>query len=77
MKNKINNQRRNFLKTTGITAAAAVSYPSFLRAANSGAINKASANFHADVEIELSMTLQRFKFLKALKLEFGKYRVKY
>jgi FtsP/CotA-like multicopper oxidase with cupredoxin domain len=76
MNNKINNQRRNFLKTTGITAAAAVSYPSLLRAANSGAINKASANFHADVEIELSMDVTKIQIFKGSKTRVWKVQGK-
>ncbi|MCF6203011.1 MAG: multicopper oxidase domain-containing protein [Methylococcaceae bacterium] len=76
MNNKINNQRRNFLKTTGITAAVAVSYPSFLRAANSGAINKASANFQADVEIELSMDVTKVQIFKGSKTRIWKVQGK-
>ena len=53
MNSKINSQRRNFLKYTGVSAAAAATYPAFVHAASSGAANKPSANFNADVEIEL------------------------
>ncbi len=53
MNSKINSQRRDFLKYTGVSAAAVATYPAFVHAASSGAVNKPSANFHADVEIEL------------------------
>ena len=53
MSGKINNQRRRFLQYTGVAAAAAATYPSLIQAASMRASNKASANFHADVEIEL------------------------
>jgi len=50
----INNQRRKFLQNTGAAAVAAATYPSLIQAAGMGGASKASANFHADVEIELT-----------------------
>ena len=53
MNSKINTKRRKFLQYTGITAAAAATYPTFIHAADPGLFNKPSADFHPDVEIEL------------------------
>jgi FtsP/CotA-like multicopper oxidase with cupredoxin domain len=53
MKSEINKNRRHFLQYAGMTAVAAASYPSIINAANFGAVNKPSVNFHPDVEIEL------------------------
>jgi len=50
----INNQRRKFLQNTAVAAVAAATYPSLMQAAGMGTSSKASANFHADVEIELT-----------------------
>ncbi len=77
MNNKFNNQRRNFLKNTGVTAmAASAIYPSLLRADNSGAINKASANFHSDVEIELTMDVIKVPIFKESKTRVWKVQGK-
>lgn len=54
MANTINNQRRRFLQYAGVTAAASATYPSFIQAKGMGGAAKASASFHADVEIELT-----------------------
>ncbi len=50
----INQQRRKFLQYSSIAATAA-SFPNLTNAALPGAVNKPSANFHPDVEIELKM----------------------
>jgi len=54
MDNTINTQRRKFLQYSGISAAAVATYPSLLQAKSMGTSSKPSANFHADVEIELT-----------------------
>jgi len=63
MSNLINNQRRKFLQYSGITAAAAT-YPSLLQAKSMGTFNKPSANFHADVEIELTQKAVKLPIFK-------------
>ncbi len=63
MTRKINNQRRKFLQYTGVTAAA-VAYPSLIQAANMGSSSKPSANFHADVEIELTQEAVKIPIFK-------------
>jgi suppressor of ftsI len=51
----MNSQRRQFLKYTGVTAALMAAYPAFLRANPMRQVgSKASADFNADVEIELT-----------------------
>ena len=63
MNNTINKQRRNLLKYAGITAAAASIHPNLLFAMGSGKGNRATANFHPDVEIELSMKAQHVSIM--------------
>lgn len=53
MNSKIDTHRRKFLQYSSITAAAAVAYPTLMHAASPGAVNKPSADFYPDVEIEL------------------------
>lgn len=54
MKDNIDIQRRKLLQYAGITAVTVAAYPELLLARSSGKGNKASANFHPDVEIELT-----------------------
>ncbi|NOT85505.1 MAG: multicopper oxidase domain-containing protein, partial [Methylococcaceae bacterium] len=54
MEAQMNIQRRQFLKYTGIAAAIAAAYPALLRADMSRIASKASADFQADVELELT-----------------------
>ena len=72
---KINNQRRQFLKYAGIATAAAT-YPSLSQAAMSGAVNTASADFHPDVEIELSMDVKKIQIFKGSKTRVWKVQGK-
>jgi FtsP/CotA-like multicopper oxidase with cupredoxin domain len=72
---KINNQRRQFLKYAGIATAAAT-YPTISQAAMSGAVNTASANFHPDVEIELSMDVKKIQIFKGSKTRVWKVQGK-
>ncbi len=53
MKSKINIPRRNFLQSTGLSAAVAAGFPSLSRAARPVSVNIASTDFNPDVEIEL------------------------
>ncbi len=71
MKFKINNQRRKFLQYSGISAAAAT-YPTLLNAASPGAVNKATANFNPDVEIELTMDVVKIPILSGPKTKVWK-----
>ena len=75
MKTVVNNQRRKFLQQTALATVAA-SYPSFLKAANLKAINTASADFHPDVEIELSLNVAKIAILKGDKTNVWKVRGK-
>ena len=52
MKNTLNITRRHFLQSAGLTATAAT-FPQITQAASGNAVNKPSANFHPDIEIEL------------------------
>ncbi|MFW5443943.1 MAG: multicopper oxidase family protein [Methylococcaceae bacterium] len=72
MNNKINPQRRTFIKYAGISAAVAATYPTFIRAASSRVINKASANFHPDVEIELKQEVIDIPIFKGPKTRVWK-----
>lgn len=53
MKQTIDMQRRKLLKYTGISVAAAASYPTFLSAKSAGMKNQPTPGFNPDVEIEL------------------------
>jgi len=64
MSRKINDQRRKFLQQTSMAAAAAATYPSLLSAKNMGSSSKPSANFHADVEIELTQEAVKIPIFK-------------
>jgi len=64
MSRKINDQRRKFLQQTSMAAAAAATYPSLLSAKNMGSSSKPSANFHADVEIELTQEAIKIPIFK-------------
>jgi len=68
---KVNIHRRKFLQYAGITTAA-IAHPAISQAAMSGAINKASANFHPDVEIELSMGVEKISIFKGSKTRVWK-----
>ena len=72
MNNNLNNQRRKFLKYSGVAAAIASVSPSFLHAASSGHMNKATADFHPDVEIELKMDVANIALLKGAKTRVWK-----
>ncbi|MEQ1636790.1 MAG: multicopper oxidase domain-containing protein [Methylococcales bacterium] len=50
----MNNQRRQFLKHTALTAALLATYPALLQANMPHKASKASADFQADVELELT-----------------------
>lgn len=54
MTHNTNPQRRKFLQYSGIAALAASTHSSLIQAASMSTSNKPSANFHADVEIELT-----------------------
>jgi len=64
MSRKINDQRRKFLQQTSMAAAAAATYPSLLSAKTMGSSSKPSANFHADVEIELTQEAIKIPIFK-------------
>ena len=72
MNNTINKQRRNLLKYAGITAAAASIHPNLLFAMDLTKGNRASANFHPDVEIELSMQVHHVSILPGKKTRVWK-----
>jgi len=54
MTSLINLQRRNLLKYAAIGIARAVTYPVWSQAIEFKQVNKPSADFHPDVEIELT-----------------------
>lgn len=64
MTNKIDNQRRKFIQYSGVAATMAATYPSLLPAKNMGSSSKPSANFHADVEIELTQEAVKIPIFK-------------
>jgi len=64
MTNKIDNQRRKFIQYSGVAATMAATYPSLLSAKNMGSSSKPSANFHADVEIELTQEAVKIPIFK-------------
>lgn len=72
MKNKTNNQRRKFLKYSSLSTAIAATYPSIIHAAKSSAANTASATFHPDVEIELTMGVTKIPLFKGPKTRVWK-----
>jgi FtsP/CotA-like multicopper oxidase with cupredoxin domain len=71
MNNKINIERRKFMQYAGITATA-VSYPLITQAASSGVVNKPSADFHPDIEIELKQNVVKIPILKGPKTKVWK-----
>lgn len=54
MKVTINNKRREFLKYTALATAGAATYPVWAQTKQMSRLTKPSANFHPDIEIELT-----------------------
>lgn len=71
MNNKINAHRRKFLQYTSVLATAAAT-PSWVYAANSSAINTPTANFHPDVEIELTLNVVSIPIFQGTKTRVWK-----
>ncbi len=72
MNDTINKQRRNLLKYAGITAAAASIHPNLLFAKDSAKGNRATANFHPDVEIELIQQVHHVSIMPGQKTRVWK-----
>ena len=69
----INKQRRTLLKYAGITAATAGIYPNLLFAMDTSKGNRhASANFHPDVEIELTQQISHVSIMPGAKTRVWK-----
>ncbi len=64
MTKEINNQRRKFMQYAGVTATAVATCPSLAQALNMGTSSRPSANFHADVEIELTQEAVKIPIFK-------------
>lgn len=64
MAQQMNNQRRKFLRYTGGAALAAATQSSLIHAANLSKSSKPSADFHADVEIELTQKAVKIPIFK-------------
>jgi suppressor of ftsI len=75
MRNQINEQRRKLLKLSGLCALAAA-YPEISLSRSNVITNKASANFKADVEIELKLEVKHISILKGPKTRVWKVQGK-
>ncbi len=72
MGHRIDKQRRKFLTYAGMTAVTAASYSSLQAAAKTAVNRKASADFKADVEIELTQEVANVAIFKGRKTRVWK-----
>ena len=72
MKNKTNLQRRTLLKYAAIGIAGALTYPSWAKTEGFVSVNRPSADFFPDVEIELTMNTAEVSILKGEKTKVWK-----
>ena len=77
MASLVNLKRRNLLKYAAIGMASVATYPVWSQAIEFKRVNQPSADFHPDVEIELTQERLIFLFLKAKKPAFGKSPPRY
>ena len=72
MTSLINLQRRNLLKYAAIGIASAATYPVWSQAIEFKLVNKPSADFHPDVEIELTQSTADISIFKGEKTRVWK-----
>ena len=72
MKHQINFPRRQFLKNAGISATALAITPSFLNAKTMHIANRASLDFHPDIEIRLTEEMVNIPLFKGKKTQVWK-----
>ena len=72
MKTKTNLQRRTLLKYAAIGIAGALTYPSWAKTEGFVSVNRPSADFFPDVEIELTMNTAEVSILKGEKTKVWK-----
>ena len=76
MKTSTNLHRRKLLKYTAVAIAGAATYPVWAQAGEFVRVNKPSADFHADVEIELTQSTADISIFKGEKTRVWKVTAK-
>ncbi len=77
MNSPINQQRRQWLKYAAFAAAGAATYPSWAQSGGAfKAVNTPSANFHPDVEIELTQDIAQVPIFEGPETRVWKVRAK-